>query len=306
MKHFKNSDLNKQAVIREVEEIRDNVPGFTGVISDLGGPTANMYRLACKSKAIESACRKPSCVYPGICPNLKTDHKPLIDLYQKTRSLPGIKKILIASGIRYDLAVESPEYVKELTSHHVGGYLKIAPEALSEGPLSKMMKPGMGSYYRFKEMFDRFSKEAGKEQYLIPYFIAAHPGTTDTDMLELALWLKQNGFRADQVQAFLPGPMATATAMYYSGLNPLKRISEDSESVFIPKGMKQRRLHKAFLRYHDPQNWPVLREALKAMGRGDLIGPGKARLVPAELEGRGLGARRKNRGGEFRTQHTRK
>ncbi len=297
---------SEASIIREVEEIRDNVPGFTGVISDLGGPTANMYRLACKSKAIESACRKPSCVYPGICPNLKTDHKPLIDLYQKTRALPGIKKILIASGIRYDLAVESPEYVKELTSHHVGGYLKIAPEALSEGPLSKMMKPGMGSYYRFKEMFDRFSKEAGKEQYLIPYFIAAHPGTTDADMLELALWLKQNGFRADQVQAFLPGPMATATAMYYSGLNPLKRISEDSESVFIPRGMKQRRLHKAFLRYHDPENWPVLRDALKNMGRGDLIGPGKSRLVPAEPEGRSFGARRKNRRGEFRTQHTRK
>ena len=169
-----------------------------------------------------------------------------------------------------------------------------------------MMKPGMGSYYRFKEMFDRFSKEAGKEQYLIPYFIAAHPGTTDTDMLELALWLKQNGFRADQVQAFLPGPMATATAMYYSGLNPLKRISEDSESVFIPRGMKQRRLHKAFLRYHDPENWPVLRDALKNMAREDLIGTGRSRLVPAELEGRSFGAGKKIRRSEFRTQHTRK
>ncbi|MFZ9873155.1 MAG: YgiQ family radical SAM protein, partial [Steroidobacteraceae bacterium] len=211
---------SEASVLREIEKVRDTVPGFTGVISDLGGPTANMYRLACKSREIESACRKPSCVYPGICPNLNTDHTPLIELYRKARALPGIKKVLIASGVRYDLAIESPEYVKELAQHHVGGYLKIAPEAIGEGPLSKMMKPGVGTYYRFKELFDRYSKEAGKEQYLIPYFIAAHPGTTDEDMLELALWLKKNGFRADQVQAFLPSPMATATAMYHSGKNP--------------------------------------------------------------------------------------
>ena len=297
---------SEASILREVQEIRDHVPGFTGVISDLGGPTANMYRLACKSKTIERACRKPSCVFPGICPNLKTDHKPLIDLYKKARELPGIKKVLIASGVRYDLAVESPEYVRELTSHHVGGYLKIAPEALSDGPLSKMMKPGMDTYYRFKELFDRFSKEAGKEQYLIPYFIAAHPGTQDTDMLELALWLKSNGFRADQVQAFLPGPMATATAMYYTGLNPLKRVSRDSEKVYIPKGGRQRRLHKAFLRYHDPANWPLLREGLAALGREDLIGPGKSRLVPHESTRSAFRSKGNKKGLEFRTQHTRK
>ena len=164
--------------MREIEAVRDTVPGFTGVISDLGGPTANMYRLACKSREIESACRRPSCVYPGICPNLNTDHTPLIRLYRRARALPGIKKVLIASGVRYDLAVESPEYVKELAQHHTGGYLKIAPEALAEGPLSKMMKPGVAAYDRFKALFERYSKEAGKEQYLIPYFIAAHPGTT--------------------------------------------------------------------------------------------------------------------------------
>ena len=265
---------SEDSVLREIEKIRDQVPGFTGVISDLGGPTANMYRLACKSREIESACRRPSCVYPGICPNLNTDHAPLIELYRKARALPGIKKVLIASGVRYDLAVESPEYVRELAQHHVGGYLKIAPEHLREGPLSKMMKPGVGTYYRFKELFDRYSKEAGKEQYLIPYFIAAHPGTTDEDMLELALWLKRNGFRADQVQAFLPSPMATATAMYHSGKNPLKRITRDSEEVVIPKGLRVRRLHKAFLRYHDANNWPLLREALRRMGRADLIGSG--------------------------------
>jgi len=272
---------SEHSVLREIEKIRDQVPGFTGVISDLGGPTANMYRLACKSREIESACRRPSCVFPGICPNLNTDHTPLIELYRKARALPGIKKVLVASGVRYDLAVESPEYVRELTQHHVGGYLKIAPEHLRDGPLSKMMKPGMGAYYRFKQLFERYSKEAGKEQYLIPYFIAAHPGTTDEDMLELALWLKRNGFRADQVQAFLPSPMAVATAMYHSGKNPLRRIARDSESVIVPEGLRVRRLHKAFLRYHDPNNWPLLREALRRMGRAELIGSSKLQLIPA-------------------------
>ena len=272
---------SEHSVLREIEKIRDQVPGFTGVISDLGGPTANMYRLACNSREIESACRRPSCVFPGICPNLNTDHAPLIELYRKARALPGIKKVLIASGVRYDLAVGSPEYVRELTQHHVGGYLKIAPEHLRDGPLSKMMKPGMGAYYKFKQLFERYSKEAGKEQYLIPYFIAAHPGTTDEDMLELALWLKRNGFRADQVQAFLPSPMAVATAMYHSGKNPLKRIARDSEPVVIPKGLRVRRLHKAFLRYHDPNNWPLLREALRRMGRAELIGSSRLQLIPA-------------------------
>ena len=296
------------SILKEIETIRDHVPGFTGVISDLGGPTANMYRLACKSREIESACRRPSCVYPGVCPNLNTDHAPLIKLYQKARALPGIKKVLIASGVRYDLAIESPEYVKELAQHHTGGYLKIAPEAIGEGPLSKMMKPGVGTYYRFKQLFDRYSQAAGKEQYLIPYFIAAHPGTTDRDMLELALWLKQNGYRADQVQAFLPGPMATATAMYHSGKNPLRRVTRDSEQVHVPKGLKVRRLHKAFLRYHDPNNWPMLRAALKRMGREDLIGNGKHQLVP-RFQPRGTGkspeGKRVAHGRPFRTQHTR-
>jgi uncharacterized radical SAM protein YgiQ len=295
---------SEDSVIREIETIRDTVPGFTGVISDLGGPTANMYRVACKSREIEAACRKPSCVYPGICPNLNTDHSPLIRLYRRARELKGVKKVLIASGVRYDLAIESPEYVKELAQHHVGGYLKIAPEAIGEGPLSKMMKPGIGSYDRFKQMFEQYSAEAGKKQYLIPYFIAAHPGTTDEDMLELALWLKKNGFRADQVQAFLPSPMATATAMYHSGKNPLHRIARDSEAVAIPKGLRQRRLHKAFLRYHDANNWPLLREALRAMGRADLIGNGKHQLVPSYQP---IGTGRTQHEGKrrpFRTQHT--
>jgi uncharacterized radical SAM protein YgiQ len=300
---------SEESILREIETIRDTVPGFTGVISDLGGPTANMYRLACRSREIESACRRLSCVWPDICSNLNTDHSALIGLYRKARALPGVKKVLIASGLRYDLAVRSPEYVRELVTHHVGGYLKIAPEHTEDGPLSKMMKPGMGAYDRFKALFERYSREAGKEQYLIPYFIAAHPGTRDEDMLELALWLKRNGFRADQVQTFLPSPMALATAMYHSGRNPLRKVGRASEAVAVPKGLKMRRLHKAFLRYHDPENWPLLREALRRMGRADLIGNGKRHLIPAwQPAGTGATHEGKRKPGArtrpFLTQHT--
>ncbi|MCL4103956.1 UNVERIFIED_CONTAM: hypothetical protein GTU68_034818 [Idotea baltica] len=271
---------SEDSIVREVEAIRDTSKAFTGVISDLGGPTANMWRLACKTKEIEAKCRKLSCVFPGICKNLNTDQTPLINLYRRTREVPGVKKVLIASGLRYDLAVESPEYVKELVTHHVGGYLKIAPEHTESGPLSKMMKPEIGSYDKFKAMFEKYSKEAGKEQYLIPYFIAAHPGTSDKDMMNLALWLKRNKFRADQVQTFYPSPMATATAMYHSGKNPLKKVDRKGASMPTVKGLAQRQLHKAFLRYHDSDNWPALRTALKKMGRSDLIGNGKLHLVP--------------------------
>ncbi len=307
---------SQASILREVETIRDKVPGFTGVISDLGGPTANMYRIACKSREIEAACRKPSCVYPGICPNLDTDHSALTQLYRAARKLPGIKKVLVASGVRYDLAIEDPEYVKELVSHHVGGYLKIAPEHTENGPLSKMMKPGIGAYDRFREMFETFSKQAGKEQYLIPYFIAAHPGTSDEDMLNLALWLKRNDFRADQVQAFYPSPMATATAMYRSGKNPLARVTYKSAAVESVKSPEQRRLHKALLRYHDPRNWPMLRTALSRMGRAELIGDGRNQLIPSQQpdEARDYQApRRKNserahqrrtKGRKMLTQHT--
>lgn len=272
---------SEESILKEIEDIRDKVEGFTGYISDLGGPTANMYRLACKDDEIQKVCRRPSCVYPDICVNLGTDHDPLIQLYQKARAIDGVKKIHIASGLRYDLAVKSPKYVKELVTHHVGGYLKIAPEHTESGPLSKMMKPGIGTYDRFKQMFDQATKQAGKKYYLIPYFIAAHPGTTDEDMMNLALWLKRNKLRADQVQTFMPTPMALASAMYYSERNPIKPIHRDSgEVVHTAKGLIQRRLHKAFLRYHDAENWPLIREALKSMGREDLIGPSKKHLVP--------------------------
>jgi uncharacterized radical SAM protein YgiQ len=308
---------SEDSVIREIEDIRDKVPGFTGVISDLGGPTANMYRIGCKSPEIEAACRKPSCVYPDICQNLNTDHSSLIHMYRRARALKGVKKILIGSGLRYDLAVKSPEYIRELVTHHVGGYLKIAPEHTELGPLSKMMKPGIGSYDKFKQLFDKFSEQAGKKQFLVPYFIAAHPGTSDQDMMHLALWLKSHGFRADQVQTFYPSPMATATAMYHSGRNPLGRVTRTSETVDIVRGDRRRRLHKAFLRYHDPNNWPLLREALKAMGRSDLIGNGKKHLIPfhqPRTDGSYISSRRKNstdassprtvKSGRLLTQHT--
>ncbi len=297
---------SEASVLKEIGAVRDTVPGFTGVISDIGGPTANMYRLACKSPEIEAACRLPSCVYPQICPNLKTDHTPLINLYRQARALPGIKKVMVASGVRYDLAATSPEYVRELATHHVGGYLKIAPEHTEDGPLSKMLKPGIGAFEKFKRLFNEASEKAGKKQYLIPYFIAAHPGTTDRDMLALALWLKKNRYRADQVQTFLPSPMATATTMYHTGQNPLSRLRRrGGEVVAVPKGTKVRRLHKAFLRYHDPAGWPLLREALRRLGRADLIGNGPHQLVPLRQPVTGQGPKADRKARPFRTQHAR-
>ncbi|MYM26486.1 YgiQ family radical SAM protein [Duganella sp. FT135W] len=276
---------SEPSILREIEHIRDKTKGFTGIISDLGGPTANMYRLSCKDKEIETTCRRLSCVYPSICVNLGTNHNPLIKLYRRAREIPGIKKILIQSGLRYDLAVRSPEYVKELVTHHVGGLLKIAPEHTESNVLSKMMKPGIGAYDEFKALFEKYSLEAGKKQYLIPYFIAAHPGATDEDMLNLALWLKKNNFRLDQVQTFMPTPMAMASAMYHSRRNPLHKVTDDSEEVFTPRTLKQRQAHKAFLRYYDPKNWPILRDALRNMGRGDLIGTGERHLIPPYTAG---------------------
>ncbi|WP_051566676.1 YgiQ family radical SAM protein [Herminiimonas sp. CN] len=289
---------SEPSILREIEEIRDKTKGFTGTISDLGGPTANMYRLACKDKSIEETCRRLSCVYPVICSNLGTDHSKLISVYRKAREIRGVKKVLISSGLRYDLAVRSPEYVKELVSFHVGGLLKIAPEHTEQNTLSKMMKPGIGNYDTFKEMFDRFSKEAGKKQYLIPYFIAAHPGSTDEDMMHLALWLKKNDFKLDQVQTFMPTPMAMATTMYHTRKNPLHKVDADSELVETARSGQVRKLHKAFLRYHDPANWPILHEGLKRMGRADLIGNSSRHLIPAwsAAEDGGPGAAKRSAG----------
>ncbi|PCJ48470.1 MAG: YgiQ family radical SAM protein [Gammaproteobacteria bacterium] len=271
---------SEESVLEEIEDIRDKVPGFTGTISDLGGPTANMYHLNCVDPKIQSSCRRLSCVYPSICSNLKTDHKPTTQLYRKARKIPGVNRVLIASGLRYDLAVRDPEYVKELVNHHVGGYLKIAPEHTEKATLDKMMKPEMNTYNDFKKMFDKYSKEVGKKQYLIPYFIAAHPGCDDEDMINLALWLKRNNLTVDQVQTFYPSPMSLATAMYHSKHNPLKKVNYKGEAVHTARTIEQRQLQKSILRYHAEDKWDELRSAFEKMGRKDLIGDGNNALVP--------------------------
>lgn len=270
------------SIVREVEAIRDKVPGFTGSLSDLGGPTANMYETNCSDPEIHANCRRLSCLFPTVCSNLSTSQKATTELYRKVRKTDGIHTVNIASGVRYDLAVKDPEYVKELVQHHVGGYLKIAPEHTEERPLNMMMKPSTESYEEFERMFYQFSEEAGKKQYLIPYFIAAHPGCEDEDMLNLALWLKERDLKVDQVQTFYPTPMSIATAMYHTGKNPLGKVSYKSGNINTVRDAKSRTIQKSLLRYHDPNGWEAIRDALKAMGKQYLIGNGKNALVPAE------------------------
>jgi uncharacterized radical SAM protein YgiQ len=280
-----------ESVLREVRALR-RMGDFRGTITDLGGPTANMYKLKCKSEDIEKKCRKLSCVHPGVCENLQTDHGPLIDLMREVRKEEGVKHVFIASGVRYDLAERSPEYVKELAAHHVGGQLSVAPEHVSPRVLEKMKKPGIESFERFQNMFACASEEAGKEQYDIPYFISGHPGSTLEDMVELALWLKKNGKRPRQVQDFIPTPMAVATAMYYTGIDPLKM-----EPVYTARGLREKRLQKALLLYWNPEQWELAREALEQAGRKDLIGRGPNALVPPETAAE---AERRRRAGERR------
>ncbi|HEX2438493.1 MAG TPA: YgiQ family radical SAM protein [Methylomirabilota bacterium] len=263
-----------ESVLREIRALRRQ-GDFRGTITDLGGPTANMYQLACKSPEIESKCRRLSCVHPGVCENLKTDHGPLISLMQRVRKEDGVKHVFIASGVRYDLAERSPEYVEELARHHVGGQLSVAPEHVSPRVLEKMKKPGIESYERFQAMFSCASKDAGKEQYDIPYFISGHPGSTLDDMVELALWLKTNGRRPRQVQDFIPTPMAMATCMYHTGIDPFTM-----QPVYTATGLRAKKLQKALLLYWSPEQWPLAREALREAGRADLIGTGPDALVP--------------------------
>jgi len=263
-----------ESVLREIRALRRQ-GDFRGTITDLGGPTANMYRLACKSPAIESKCRRLSCVHPGVCENLRTDHGPLIQLMRRVREEDGVKHVFIASGVRYDLAERSPEYVEELARHHVGGQLSVAPEHVSPRVLEKMKKPGIESYERFQQMFACASRDAGKEQYDIPYFISGHPGSTLEDMVELALWLKKNGRRPRQVQDFIPTPMAMATCMYHTGIDPLTM-----QPVYTATGLRAKKLQKALLLYWSPDQWPLAREALREAGRADLIGTGPEALVP--------------------------
>jgi uncharacterized radical SAM protein YgiQ len=264
------------SVLREVRAL-SRMEDFRGTITDLGGPTANMYKMTCKDERTESACRRLSCVHPGICENLVTDHDPLIDLMKKVRKEKGVKRVYIASGVRYDLAERSPEFIKELAEHHTGGQLSVAPEHSSDAVLEKMKKPPIAHYERFAEMFCRASEDAGKEQYLVPYFISGHPGSTIADTIELALYLKEKNLRPRQVQDFIPTPMAIATTMFYTGLDPLTM-----QPVHTATDLREKRMMKALLFWWDEAHWPLAREALRKAGRGDLIGRAPGCLVPPE------------------------
>jgi uncharacterized radical SAM protein YgiQ len=267
---------SSDSVVREVRALT-RMAGFSGMISDVGGPTANMYKMTCKDERTESACRRLSCVHPGICKNLVTDHQPVIDLLRKVREVPGVNRVFVASGVRYDLAERSPEFVRELAAHHTGGQLSVAPEHTNPRVLDKMKKPGIESYERFADSFCRASERAGKEQYLVPYFITGHPGSTLADTIELALYLKRKGMRPRQVQDFIPTPMSMATSMYHTGLDPFT-----SEPVYSARDLREKRMMKALLFYWDPKQQPLAREALKRAGRGDLIGRGPQCLIPPE------------------------
>jgi uncharacterized radical SAM protein YgiQ len=263
-----------ESVLREVRALR-RMDGFSGVISDVGGPTANMYQMKCKSEAIESACRRLSCVHPGICENLVTDHAPLVSLLRRVRKEKGVRKVFVASGVRYDLAERSPEFIDELARHHTGGQLSVAPEHVDEDVLMKMKKPGAESFERFAEMFACSSEAANKEQHLVPYYISGHPGSTMESMIDLALYLKKRNMRPRQVQDFIPTPMSMAASMYYTGLDPFT-----GEPVYTAQTMREKRMQKALLLYWDPAHHDLAREALIAADRRDLIGSHKNALVP--------------------------
>jgi uncharacterized radical SAM protein YgiQ len=279
-----------ESILREVRALR-RMDDFRGTITDLGGPPANMYQMKCRDEGIEKSCRRLSCVHPGICENLVTDHDPLLELMRKVREEPGVQKVYLASGVRYDLAERSPEFVKELARHHTGGQLSVAPEHSKKSVLDKMKKPGIESYERFAEGFCRASEQAGKEQYLVPYFISGHPGSTLGDMIDLALYLKKKGMRPRQVQDFIPTPMSMAACMYHTGIDPLSR-----EPVYVAKDLRDKRLQKALLLYWDTAHHDEVREALVQANRRDLIGTGPHCLVPPAT-GKGALPRHMQRGG---------
>ncbi|HSN84955.1 MAG TPA: YgiQ family radical SAM protein [Polyangiales bacterium] len=265
---------SEASVLREVRALR-RMDGFSGVITDVGGPTANMYQMKCRDERIEKACRRLSCVHPGVCENLVTDHGPLVQLLDKVRHEPGVKKAFIASGVRYDLAERSPEFVEVLAKHHTGGQLSVAPEHIDDDVLDKMKKPGAESYERFADMFACASEKAGKDQHLVPYYISGHPGSTMDSMIDLALYLKKRGLRPRQVQDFIPTPMSMATSMYVTGLDPFTQ-----EPVYVPRSLREKRMQKALLQYWDVTQHDLARQALIQAGRGDLIGSADRHLIP--------------------------
>ncbi len=274
-----------ESVLREVRALT-RMEGFGGTITDVGGPTANMYKMRCKDEETEHACRRLSCVHPGICENLVTDHAPLIDLLRRVRSEPGVDRVYVASGVRYDLAARSPEFVRDLARHHTGGQLSVAPEHTNPAVLDKMKKPPIEHYERFAQAFCQASEQAGKEQYLVPYFITGHPGSTMKDTIELGLWLKAKNMRPRQVQDFIPTPMAIATAMYVTGVDPLTM-----QPVVVVRDLREKRMMKALLYWWDEAHHGLAREALRSAGRTDLIGHGPKCLVPPDRAGMGATGR---------------
>jgi len=283
------------SILREVETLAA-APDFKGSISDLGGPTANMYRMRCSRPEVEKTCRRLSCVHPKVCKLLDTDHAPTLDLMRRAREVDGVKRVHIASGIRMDLAADEPEYLEELAAHHVGGHLKVAPEHVSDRVLDLMKKPGRGSFEIFAERFEAASRRAGKEQYLVPYFIASHPGSTAEDMIELAIFLKERGYRPRQVQDFIPAPMDVATCMYWTGIDPLTM-----KPVPAAKRVQDRSVQRALLQFFAPDNWRTVRDALVKAGREDLIGDGPDCLIPARPPARTKkGPRGGGEGGGYR------
>ncbi|MDX1947136.1 MAG: YgiQ family radical SAM protein [Pirellulaceae bacterium] len=284
---------SKESVIAEIEQMTAD-PKFKGTISDIGGPTANMYQMKCTRPEVEAVCRRQSCVHPTICKLLGTDHGPLVALMKEAREVPGIKKVLVASGIRMDLARRSPEYMRELARHHVGGHLKVAPEHTDPEVLMKMRKPSGDDFERFAEAFDRESKKAGKEQFIVPYFIASHPASDLDAMIHLAVFLKQSGYRPDQVQDFIPAPFDVATAMYYTGIDPFTK-----KPVHITRNLKDRKLQRALMQFFKPENYFEVREALQRAGRQDLIGDDCDSLIPSRPPKEALQRRREDANQRF-------
>jgi uncharacterized radical SAM protein YgiQ len=268
---------SQESILNEVRKVAAD-PEFKGVISDIGGPTANMYQMRCTRPEVEAKCKRLSCVHPSICKLLGTDHGPLIDLMQRARTEPGIRKVLVASGIRMDLAQLSPEYLKELATHHIGGHLKVAPEHTDPHVLDLMKKPRNVNFEGFAKEFKKASREAGKpKQFIVPYYIASHPGSDLHAMIDLALFLKRNGYRPDQVQDFIPAPFDVATCMYYTGIEPFSK-----QAVYIARNLRDRKMQRALLQFSKPENYFEVRKALLEAGRPDLIGNGCDALIPAQ------------------------
>ena len=287
---------SQESVLAEVRELTAD-PKFSGVVSDIGGPTANMYQMRCTRPEVEAVCRRLSCVHPTICKLLGTDHGPLIELMKKSREQPGVKKVFVASGIRMDLARRSPEYMRELATHHVGGHLKVAPEHVDSKVLDLMKKPGEEDFLGFDRDFKKASRAAGKKQFLIPYFIASHPGSDLDSMIELAVFLKRNGYRPDQVQDFIPSPFDIAACMYHTGLDPFS-----GKPVYIAKHLGDRKLQRALLQFFKPENYFEVRKALEQAGRQDLIGADCDCLIPAKPPKEAFDGRRRRANEELGDQ----